>query len=52
MPPWLTLSIIGYELRVSEEIQGKEWRPSLYFSFVAIEKEVFGSLSTTVDQLT
>ena len=38
IPPCLTLSIIRYKLRVSREIQWKEWQPLLHLSVVAIEK--------------
>ena len=48
MPPCLTLSIISYGLRVKYSNQGKELRPSLHFSVVAIEKGAFGSPSTMV----
>ena len=52
MPPCLILSIIRYGLRVSEGIQGKEWRPPLHLDVVAIEKRAFGSASITVGQFT
>ena len=51
MPPCLTLSIIRYGSRVSGAIQGKEWHPPLHVGAVAIEKEAFGSASTTVCRL-
>ena len=41
MPPYLTFSIIRYKLRVSGEIQGKEFRSLLHFGVVAIEKGAF-----------
>ena len=46
MSPCLTLSIIRYDSRVSEAIQGKELYPPLHLGIVAIEKGVFRSPST------
>ena len=51
MPPFLTLSIIRYGLRINGAIQGKEWHPPQSFGIIAIEKEGFGSPSTIVGQL-
>ena len=51
MPPWLKLSIIKYESRVSGATQGKKLRFPLHIGVVAIEKGVFESRLTTVDQL-
>ena len=52
MPPCLTLSIIRYRSRVSGSIQGKDLRHPLHLDVVAIEKGVFWSPETTVDQFT
>ena len=52
MPPCLTLSIIKYGSRVKWTIQGKEHPSPLYLGVVAIEKEAFGSSSTTVGNFT
>ena len=43
MPPCLTLNIIRYGSRVCEAILGKEQRPPLHLSVVAIEKGAFRS---------
>ena len=40
-----------YGTRASEPTQRKEWQPPLHLSVVAIEKGVFRSTATTVDQL-
>ncbi len=48
MPPYLTLSITRYESRVKWSNPGKEQRPPLHLSVVAIKKGAFGSPSTTV----
>ena len=52
LPPCLTLSIIGYRLRVSGTIERQELHPLLHVGIVAIEKGDFSSPSTTVGQLT
>ena len=48
----LTLNIIMYVLRVSGTIQVNGLHPPLHLGVVAIEKEAFGSPSTTVSQFT
>ena len=50
MPTSLTLRIIRYRLMVSGAIQGKEYRPPLHLSVVAIQKGAFGLPSTNVSQ--
>ena len=52
MLPCLTFNIIWYETSVSGAIRGKEWCPAQELGVIAIEKVDFGSLSTTVSQLT
>ena len=39
---------VRIEGKVEQSRQGKEYRPPLHFSIVAIEKGAFGSPSTTV----
>ena len=48
MPPCLTLSIIRYGSRVKWSNPGKGVAHPLHLGIVAIEKEAFGSPSTTV----
>ena len=48
MPSCLTLSIIRYRSRVKWSNSGKGVTPPLHLGVVAIEKGVFGPLSTTV----
>ena len=50
MTPCLTLSLIRYGSRVRSN-PGKDLPPSLHVIVVAIEKEAFVSVSTTVGQL-
>ena len=45
------LIIQHYKIQIKGKLSPKEKRPSLHFGIVAIEKGVFGLLSTTVDRL-